>query len=296
MKKLPLPNQFAGLLLAILPVCVVHAAAAEATAMNAPEERTFLRAQPTNDSPAERAEILGLYKNLRVADVVDGLDAIGLQDIGNMDPQIRSLWRDAAKFSHHIIGFAVTLRYVPTNVRTGQGSFKTLEEYNKFKDEQYAQSAPTLWRDLGKAGNSVLVIDAAEVGDVGFIGSNNSLGYASNGYVGVVTNGNARDTDEIIKAGKIPVYTKSIGRGIRPGRILLESANHPVSCGGVLVFPGDLIMADGDGVVVVPRARVREVARIATEINQHDQQGRADLFNKLNMAPDETVKKFTPKR
>ena len=50
---------------------------------------------------------------------------------------------------------------------------------------------------------------------------------------------------------------------IRPGRNELESVNRPVTIGGVLVRPGDVVMADGDGVVVVPRERAVEVANAA---------------------------------
>lgn len=273
-------------------VGLLLAASLIAEEIKAPERRHFLPNKAVNDTSPERAEILALYKGVRVADVADGMDAIGLQDIGHMKSEIRSLWRDAENFSHHIIGFAVTLRYVPTNVRVGQNSFKNLKDYEQFKEEQYAQSAPRQWVDLGQQGDSVLVIDAAEVGDVGFIGSGNSLGFVTNGFVGVVTNCNARDTDEIVKTARIPVYTKNIGRGIRPGRILLESANHPISCGGALVFPGDLIVADGDGVIVVPRARAKEVGMIAQGIMQHDQQGRARLFQQLGLPLDETTAKY----
>ena len=76
---------------------------------------------------------------------------------------------------------------------------------------------------------------------------------------GVVTSGGVADTDEIIKE-KTPVYYKRLARGLRPGRNELESVNRPVMCGGVLVRPGDVIVADGDGVVVVPREYAESVA------------------------------------
>ncbi|MGH8248860.1 MAG: hypothetical protein ACREUU_20825 [Gammaproteobacteria bacterium] len=53
-------------------------------------------------------------------------------------------------------------------------------------------------------------------------------------------------------------YYKRPGRGIRPGRNELESVNRPMMCGGVVVRPGDVVVADGDGVVVVPRERAIE--------------------------------------
>ncbi len=79
-----------------------------------------------DDSDEARAEILELYKDLRLTDVLDGMDLIGLQDIGLMDNDIRPLWRDVEDFSHRIVGFAITVRHVPTDVRAGQNSFATI--------------------------------------------------------------------------------------------------------------------------------------------------------------------------
>jgi regulator of RNase E activity RraA len=82
--------------------------------------------------------------------------------------------------------------------------------------------------------------------------------------LGVVTSGGLADSDEII-AQKVPAYFRRYARGIRPGRNELESVNRPVTCGGVLVRPGDVVIADGDGVVVVPREHASEVAEAAKQ-------------------------------
>jgi regulator of RNase E activity RraA len=77
-----------------------------------------------------------------------------------------------------------------------------------------------------------------------------------------VTSGGLADTDEIIHH-KVPAYFRRLARGIRPGRNELESVNRPVNIGGVLVRPGDVVLADGDGVIVVPREQAEEVATFA---------------------------------
>jgi regulator of RNase E activity RraA len=243
-----------------------------------------------DDSEEARKEILELYKDLRVTDVLDGMDLIGLQDIGLMKKEIRPLWRDVENFSHRIVGFAITVRHVPTDVRVGQNSFADLDGFKKFKSEQYKR-APDAWLDAAKPGD-VAVIDAAGIPECGFIGSNNSLGWAEKGVVGVVTNAGARDTDEIIKTKKIAVYCMNgySTRGVRPGRLIAESYNFPINCGGVLVFPGDLIVADGDGVIVIPRLHALEVGRLAREINLGDEKSRAERFKRLAIPLDETVK------
>jgi regulator of RNase E activity RraA len=100
----------------------------------------------------------------------------------------------------------------------------------------------------------------------------------SKGARGVVSNGGIRDI-EVIKE-KIPVYLDYIerGRGIRPGRNEIESVNKQVTVGGVLVRPGDVVVADGDGVIVVPREYAEAVAGYALEILNGDKAGRRSLY------------------
>ena len=60
-------------------------------------------------------EILKLFDGLRVADVSDGMDMVGLRDAGLMDTRIEALWKDTENMTHVFCGIAVTARYVPTN-------------------------------------------------------------------------------------------------------------------------------------------------------------------------------------
>jgi 4-hydroxy-4-methyl-2-oxoglutarate aldolase len=271
-------------------LCLLLIPAASTQTGHTPEGVRLIENNTFDDSDAARKAILDLYKDLRITDVLDGMDLIGLQDIGLMDNDIRPLWRDSESFSHCFVGFAVTVRYLPTDVRVGQGSHSSIEEANKWKSAQYRR-APDPWTAKVKPGD-VIVMDANGVFEGGNIGSNNSLGWASRGIVGVVTSGGARDTDEIVKVKKPPVYCRNgySTRGVRPGRMITESYNFPVSVGGVTVFPGDVIVADGDGVIVVPRARALEVGKLARDIWVGDEQGRAKLYEKLQIPFDRTVK------
>ena len=114
------------------------------------------------------------------------------------------------------------------------------------------------------------------------------MGWKLKGCAGVVTSATARDTDEIITE-KIPLYFKKPGRGIRPGRNEIESVNRPIVCGGVCVMPGDVVVADGDGVIVVPRAKAEEVAKYARTILEEDKAGRRKLYEKLGLPSDQSV-------
>jgi regulator of RNase E activity RraA len=75
---------------------------------------------------------------------------------------------------------------------------------------------------------------------------------------GVVTDGLVRDREGIVRIG-LPVFAAGT-HPFAPGKEGGISANYPVTCGGVLVEPGDLILGDDDGVVVVPRAEVPAAA------------------------------------
>ncbi len=202
----------------------------------------------------ENQKILDLYKYLRVADVSDGMDLVGLQDVGLVDPSIKPLWKDTETFAHRVYGIAVTARYVPTNNRIPQIDRRTIGRlYSTVTTEAFMKMLFP---------GSVLVIDAMEDGESRSAGSTNILDWQKLGMNGLITSGGLADSDEIIHH-KVPAYFRRLARGIRPGRNELESVNRPVTIGGVLVRPGDVVVADGDGVIVVPRERAVEVAEAA---------------------------------
>lgn len=267
-------------------LCVSSFAFAQAPAPPAADPRVgkgFI-ATPVFGAQEDRA-LLALFEGLRVADVTDGMDAMGLQNVGLMDPEVRPLWRDTRDYSHRFVGIAVTARYVPTQ-RPAAGR-RPVEEYDKWSGEWYDTLSPEPFQDLIRPGTA-LVIDDAQRADVGSIGSNNIMAWKLRGAVGVVTDATARDTDEIATE-KMPLYFRRPGRGIRPGRNEIESVNRPIVCGGVLVVPGDVIVADGDGVLVVPRAVAADAARYAKRILEGDKDGRRKLYEKLGLPKDKSV-------
>jgi 4-hydroxy-4-methyl-2-oxoglutarate aldolase len=239
------------------------------------------------ERPTSDEEILKLYNGLRVADVSDGMDAIGLPDVGLMDQKITSLWKDLENFTHRICGIALTVRYTPTN-RVVPTSLSEAD-YDKWVGDWYTRISNEPFVESIRPG-SIIVLDQQGRADAGTIGSYNGLFWISKGARGIVSSGGVRDIDEVIKE-RIPVYMdfEKRGRGIRPGRNEVESFNKPVVVGGVLVRPGDVIVADGDGVIVVPREKAVAVAKYALKILQGDKNGRRDLYNKMNIPSDKSV-------
>jgi regulator of RNase E activity RraA len=235
---------------------------------------------------ADDRTVLKAFEGLRVADVSDGMDFVGLHDIGLVDPGIHPLWKDTVNYSHRIIGIAVTVRYVPT--QQPPAGKRSEADFDKWVGDFYSQRTPEPFAPLLREG-SVVVIEEAPETDVGSIGSNNIMSWKLRGAVGVITSNTSRDTDEII-AQKMPLYLRQVGRGIRPGRNEVESVNRPIVLGGVLVMPGDVVVADGDGVIVVPRSVALEVARYAHKVIDGDKNARRDLYKKLGMPEDKSTK------
>ena len=237
-------------------------------------------------SAEQDSHVLALFDGLRVADVTDGMDQVGLENVGLMSPEIQPLWKDFEHFSHRMVGIAVTVRYVPTN--QPHAPKMDAKAFNAWASKWYDERSSEPFAPLIRKGTVVVIEDAPDA-DVGSIGSYNIMAWKLKGCVGVVTSATARDTDEIA-AERIPLYLRRVGRGIRPGRNEVESVNRPIVAGGVLVEPGDVVVADGDGVVVVPRRAAEEVAKFARETLTSDKQGRRDLYQKLGRPPDDSVK------
>ena len=236
-------------------------------------------------SAMDDEKLLKEFDGLRVADVSDGMDAVGLQNIGLMR-DINALWKDTRDFKHRFIGIAVTARYVPSQ-KPAAGKMNEAD-YDKWVGNWYKNFSSEPFVPLLRKGSALVIEDAADA-DVGSIGSNNIMSWKMRGCVGVVTSATARDTDEIITEG-IPLYFKKPGRGIRPGRNEIESVNRPIVCGSVLVKPGDVIVADGDGVIVVPRSVASEVAAYAHKIIEGDKAARRKLYQQLGLPEDPSVK------
>jgi regulator of RNase E activity RraA len=235
-----------------------------------PEAVIYLQNKPIDDTEDARREILELFDGLRVADVSDGMDRVGLPDVGVMDRTIMPLWRDTETMGHVLCGFAFTIRFLPTN-RVPPNPHPE-GDYMPYQRLWYGSIAASYWMDDLRDGD-VMVVDAHQCG-AGFMGSNNSIDWRTHGVRGVVTNDGPRDTDEIA-AMRIPVYCATVNYGTNIGRVELESWNRPINCGGALVYPGDVIVADGDGVIVVPRERALEVGRLARAIHDEDEASRA---------------------
>ena len=105
-----------------------------------------------------------------------------------------------------------------------------------------------------------------------------STAEATRGARGAVVDGLIRDVKKIMALG-FPVHATGIKPVDSQGRGEVVEYNVPVECGGVLVHPGDLVVADYDGVVVVPQSAVEQTVRLASDKVTRENHSRKDLKN-----------------
>jgi regulator of RNase E activity RraA len=131
------------------------------------------------------------------------------------------------------------------------------------------------------AKHSVDMIDGSEPGDVGVLVMEGSLDVAAmgglmgtaakvRGMAGMVIDGAFRDVQEIRALG-LPVYARAISPANAVGRFASVASQIPVTCAGVTINPGDIIVASEEGVVAIPRTKADVVLKRAEEIALREQ-------------------------
>ncbi len=116
------------------------------------------------------------------------------------------------------------------------------------------------------AAGSVFVMSLPQGDDFAGIGGLMGTAMKFRGLAGALVDGGIRDTPQL-KRIQFPVFSRGIVPSTTIGHFRFEARNVPVTCAGVRVNAGDIISADEDGVVVVPRARAAEVLKKAQEMD-----------------------------
>ena len=149
------------------------------------------------------------------------------------------------------VGPAFTLRFVPAREDLATPA---------------AWSSPTSTRaaieDM-KAG-VVAVVDAMGLTAAGIFGDILCARMKHKGVAALVTDGVVRDLDGVLDTG-LPVWCAGAAAPPSVAGLTFVGWQEPIGCGGVAVFPGDIVVADRDGAVCIPRALVEEVTEAAVE-------------------------------
>lgn len=195
-----------------------------------------------NDSDA-RANDLALVERLAAlypAVVADCLDRLGHRD-QVLDPHIRPLYPAA-----RVAGIAFTVQCV------------TIDGVPENSDDHYK--------------GELQAVDALRDGDVMVVSTCNGSYWGEllataaryRGARGIVADAYARDTIALIDM-EFPTFVAGISAYDSLGRIDVSALNVPITCGGVSIDAGDFVLADHDGVVIVPRAAAEDAIRAAEE-------------------------------
>lgn len=115
----------------------------------------------------------------------------------------------------------------------------------------------------------MVVIDAMGVMDAGVAGDVLCARMVRRGVRGLVTDGVIRDLAGVEQTG-LPVWSRGTASPAPGNALTFIDWGLPIACGGVAIFPGDVIVADRDGAVVIPQALAESVAAEAAEIERFD--------------------------
>jgi regulator of RNase E activity RraA len=152
----------------------------------------------------------------------------------------------------NLVGPAFTLRNIPAR--------EDIDHVGIFQDPDHPQRKAVETAPPG----SVLVQDCRGERSVASVGSILAARLKVRGVAGMVSDGPVRDSASIAALG-LPLFCTGASAPMNLGKHHAVDIDVPIGCGGVAVYPGDIVVGDADGVVIVPRHLAADVARDAVE-------------------------------
>ena len=205
----------------------------------------------------------------KIRQSVDSPDAVEIRNVGTVDQEIRAILKEVSTSNI-------------SDAMHRKGAMKGIHPLVRGKIVGTAVTVQTFPGDWAKP---VEAIDIAKKGDVIVIYNENkdiacwgglaTMSSLNKGITGVVIEGAVRDIDEIETLG-LPIYTSNTVPNAGDPKGFGE-INAEITCGGQTVKPGDYIVGDESGVVVIPAERAYELARRAKEVNKTEKR----LFDEI---------------
>ncbi|MFZ0618201.1 MAG: RraA family protein [Candidatus Acidiferrales bacterium] len=254
-------RKFAALALGAAALAAAIVAISVLPARGARSAQNEVQAGESSDDAA----LLDGYRHVEVASVSDAIEQL-YQQRGYMSHRMRPI------FTSRFAGHAVTVK-----LKKDEGT----------KDPNAL--AGMLAAIDGGGPNSVYVMAIEDGADIAGMGGLMGTAMAARDYSGAVIDGGVRDTAYLQKIG-FPVFATGIVPSTSVHHYRFAGANVPVVCDGVTVNARDIIVADPDGVVVVPRAHAKEVLALAQEMDfkEHSMYAYIEKLKSI----EEAVKKF----
>jgi len=168
---------------------------------------------------------------------------------------LRNVWMRGTKplrpGQPRVVGPAFTLRFVPA-----REDLATPESWSSPRSTRAAIEA--------MPAGCVAVVDAMGVTDAGIFGDILCARMAQRQVAGLVTDGVIRDYAGVIGTG-LPVWCQGVAAPASVAGLTFVNWQEPVACGGVAVFPDDIVVVDEDGAVLIPQALLDDVLKAAPE-------------------------------
>src|SRR5215472_14138361 len=200
----------------------------------------FRRANTSQTAAVTPPDLLGGFRHVEVASVSDAIEQVTGKRM-YMSHRMRPL------FTTKFAGYALTVHLK--------------KEANH---DPHALDGMIQAIDQGSP-NSVYVMVVDDGADIAGMGGLMGTAMSARNFAGAVIDGGVRDVAYLRKIG-FPVFALGIVPSTSVGHYRFDGSNLPVTCDGVPVNPSDIIAADNDGVVVVPRALARKVLPVAQEL------------------------------
>ena len=213
-------------------------------------------------------EFVYRLKKISSCVISDATDKVGLKS--SMNSSIKPI-----KLGTKLAGPAVTIRRIKKE-KIGEGNFS---QYTNILHEIIDTTEP----------GNIMLIDADGDTESATWGGNMSTAAKAKSLGGAIVDGGARDQKEI-KDMDFPLFSKSTVPARSGGRLVTVGYNIPIVCGDILVHPGDFIMGDDDGVVVIPKNRIDEILTLAEEIEYKER--KVLEYLKKGYKLKEKIKKF----
>jgi regulator of RNase E activity RraA len=168
---------------------------------------------------------------------------------------IRNTWMRGpmpfAKGQDRVVGKAFTLRFVPMREDLATPQSWT----NPISTRHAIENMPK---------GAITVVDAMGVTDAGILGDLLIARMKKLGVKALITDGVIRDSAGVAKV-ELPLWCAGVAAPPAIARLTFVGWQEPIACGGVAIFPNDVIVADGDGAVVIPDGLVDHVVEVGPE-------------------------------
>lgn len=214
---------------------------------------------------SDDTSLLEGFRHTEVASVSDAIEKL-------MGKKMYMSHRMQSIFNAKFAGYALTVK-----LKKDEGN-----------DDPQALSGMLSAIDTGTA-NAVWVMVVEDGADIAGMGGLMGTAMSARNYSGAVIDGGVRDVAHLRKIG-FPVFATGIVPSTSVHHYRFDGANVPLICDGVAVNPGDIIVADTDGVVVVPKAKAQEVLALAQQMDfsEHSMYAYIEKYKSIV----EAVKKF----